>query len=194
VIRAGRRRCDSGSASVWLLSCCALVGLVAAVTVARGVAVLARHQVESAADLAALAAAAQIGTNHDICTAARRIALVNGARMTGCRFRIAPDGRAGSVRIDAAVAVRLPLAGPWTAAATARASRLEPATTAASTRSPASCPCALVRKRELRALWHAVAGWPIGSRRSGRPTSQGPRSHSSATRSEQWEIHPWTFP
>ena len=57
--RGTRRRSagDRGSATVWLLALSLIVGLAAAAGVVRGVAVVARHRAETAADLAALAGA-----------------------------------------------------------------------------------------------------------------------------------------
>jgi secretion/DNA translocation related TadE-like protein len=54
---------------------------------ARGVAVVARHQVEAAADLAALAAASRAAAGFgDGCAVAGRIAAANGARLAACRL------------------------------------------------------------------------------------------------------------
>jgi secretion/DNA translocation related TadE-like protein len=130
---AGRRR-DAGSAGVWLLACCGLLGLVAAAAVVREVAVVARHQAESAADLAALAGAEQIGAAGDACAAARRIAGANGAHLTGCRVHPSTDGRSGTVRVDVAIAVRMPLVGAQMITAAARAGRVEAAAVTSSAR------------------------------------------------------------
>lgn len=57
------------------------------VGVTRGVAVVARHQVEAAADLAALAASGRTSAGFgDGCVVASRIAAANGARMAACRL------------------------------------------------------------------------------------------------------------
>src|SRR5581483_9471789 len=54
---------DVGAASIWVLACCALLMLMAAVVTVCGLAVLARHRAEAGADLAALAAAERIGVS-----------------------------------------------------------------------------------------------------------------------------------
>ncbi|MDT4918532.1 MAG: hypothetical protein QOH89_3232 [Pseudonocardiales bacterium] len=119
-----RRFGDRGAASVWVLSCCALVLLAGVVVEIRTVAVLARHRVGAAADLAALAAAGRIGLGADGCDAAARIAAGNGADVRRCTIELAPDGRSGTVEVTVAVRVRLPLAGAQEAVASARAARL----------------------------------------------------------------------
>jgi secretion/DNA translocation related TadE-like protein len=91
-------------AGLVLLACCA--------GAARGIAVVARHRAETAADLAALAAASRVAGGHaDWCAVAERIAAANGARLSGCRA-IGPvvevevqaavsAGRLGGYRADA---------------------------------------------------------------------------------------------
>jgi secretion/DNA translocation related TadE-like protein len=117
-------RADRGSASIWVLSCCALTLVIAAVVTLRGLAVLGRHRVEAGADLAALAAAAQIGVSDRECAAARRIASANGSRLTSCRLALRVDGRSGEVVVAVAASIRLPLVGVRSVRATARAARL----------------------------------------------------------------------
>jgi secretion/DNA translocation related TadE-like protein len=119
-----RRDDDNGSASVWVLACCLLVVVVWSITVLRTEAVRARHRVESAADLAALAAAGQIGVDDGICTAARKIARANSGAVVGCVPRLAPDGRSGTVTVEVREAVRLPVVGSRTVRASARAGRM----------------------------------------------------------------------
>ena len=66
---AGRRerpRRDRGSATIWVLACCALLLVVGRSSALRTAAVLARHRAEGAADLAALAAAGRIGVGGDV--------------------------------------------------------------------------------------------------------------------------------
>jgi secretion/DNA translocation related TadE-like protein len=92
--------------------------------VLRDAAVLGRHRAESAADLAALAAAQQIGTGGAACEAARRVAERNGARLIDCRCDLAPDGRSGTVGLRVQGAVGLPVVGTRQISATARAGRL----------------------------------------------------------------------
>jgi secretion/DNA translocation related TadE-like protein len=122
-----RHVAERGSASVWVVTCCALLMVVAGVATIRGLAVLARHRAESAADLAALAAAGRIGVADDECAAAARIARRNSARVLSCRLRLAPDGRSGTVFISIGLTARLPAVGIRRVVATARAAR-EPGT------------------------------------------------------------------
>jgi secretion/DNA translocation related TadE-like protein len=96
---------------------------VAGAGVLRTAAVLARHRVEAAADLAALAAAGQIGVASDPCGAAGRIAAANGATLRRCVTTLAGDGRSGSVTVTVGQSVRLPLLGPHDVSARARAVR-----------------------------------------------------------------------
>lgn len=116
-------RGDRGSASIWVLACSALVLVVATIGMVRGSAVLARHRAESAADLAALAAAAQIGVSDKICVAATRIATANSARVRSCATDLAADGRSGTVTVRVEVVVSLLFVGKRHAVASARAGR-----------------------------------------------------------------------
>ena len=115
---------DRGSASIWVLACCALVAVIAYASVLRASAVLARHRSETAADLAALAAAGRIGVGGDLCGAATEIAAANGARVIECVPSLAPDARAGEVCVRLEMSVRLAVVGTWTVRASARAGRL----------------------------------------------------------------------
>ncbi len=117
-------RRDGGSATVWVIACCALVILVGTVSVARTLAVLARHRVETAADLAALAGAGRIGVDTTGCAVAGRTAHDNGARLTRCAVRLNSDGRTGEVTVVVRLPVHLPIVGSGTVAAGARAGRL----------------------------------------------------------------------
>jgi secretion/DNA translocation related TadE-like protein len=114
---------DRGSASVWVLGCCGLLILVGTAGVLRASAVLGRHRAESAADLAALAAAGQIGVSDGVCAAARKVATANAATVDTCVPDLAPDGRSGAVRVRVTVVVRLPLVGARAVTASARAGR-----------------------------------------------------------------------
>jgi secretion/DNA translocation related TadE-like protein len=72
---------------VWAAALLGLVVLVVLAGIARGVAVVARHQTETAADLSALAAAGVAGTGQgDACDAAARVAVANGAWLADCRL------------------------------------------------------------------------------------------------------------
>jgi secretion/DNA translocation related TadE-like protein len=117
---------DRGSASIWVLACCALLMVIGGVITVRGLAVLARHRAESSADLAALAAAGRIGVASDACLAAAGVARVNGATLRDCAVRAAPDGRSGQVTVSVAVKVRLPFVGARQVIASARAAREPP--------------------------------------------------------------------
>lgn len=124
---AGRRGHDSaeaGSASIWVLACVALLLVVAGAITVRGVAVLARHRAESAADLAALAGAGQIGVSDRICSAVEATAARNRATVRACTTSIAPDGRSGTVLVRVAVPVDLPVVGRQLVVASARAGRV----------------------------------------------------------------------
>lgn len=121
---ADRAQADRGSATVWLLACCALLMVVAGAATLRTLAVLARHRAESSADLAALAAAGRIGVSGDSCPTAARVAQRNGARLGSCRLRLDPDGRSGSVVVSVILIARLPVVGGREIRATARAGRL----------------------------------------------------------------------
>jgi len=107
-----------------VLACSALVLLLGVVVSLRAGAVLARHRAESAADLAALAAAGRIGLADDVCAPAGPIARANGGLLIRCRPTLAADGRSGSVDVEVTVAVRLPGVGEQQAIASARAGRL----------------------------------------------------------------------
>jgi secretion/DNA translocation related TadE-like protein len=122
--RRARRPRDTGSASIWVLACAVLVLVVAALAAIRGLAVLARHRAESAADLAALAAAGRIGISADYCARAAAVARRNGAAVTSCSPDLSADGRTGSVVVTVHLNVDLPLVGGRTVAATARAGRM----------------------------------------------------------------------
>lgn len=115
---------ERGSASIWVIASCALLLAVAFAGTLRTAAVVARHRAESAADLAALAAAGQIGVSRDICLAAARIAAANGASVERCTPSLAPGGRGGAVTVWLSLPVRLPIVGSRQVAASARAGRV----------------------------------------------------------------------
>ena len=99
--RRRRRRYDGRGAGTVLVLALAMVILVAASVIGLlGAAVAGLHRAQSAADLAALAAAADaLRGPGAACAAASRIARGNGARLQGCALR-------GSVA-EVTVAVRL---------------------------------------------------------------------------------------
>lgn len=127
---AGR---DRGSATIWVLACSIVVLLVALVVAIRTAAAVARHRAETAADLAALAAAGRIGYVPDvaaICAAAEAIATANRGRLLACTALLQPDGQSGTVSVRAAFSAELPIVGNVRATASARAGRLPASSTA----------------------------------------------------------------
>jgi len=107
---------DRGSATVWLAGFTALVVLATMAALLPGSAVLTRHRVATAADLAALAGAVQVLDGAAAaCATARDIAVRNGGSLTRCA--VSGD--------DVEVEVTRPLVlgglGSWTARARARA-------------------------------------------------------------------------
>lgn len=107
---------DRGSATIWLAGLAALIGLATTVALVHGSAVLARHRVETAADLAALAAAVRIPDGAaGACAAAGRIAARNGGSVTRCVLT------GNEVAIEAARPLTLGRLGSRTAVAHARA-------------------------------------------------------------------------
>ncbi len=78
-------RCgDAGSAGVWVLIVVAVVMSATLGVLAWAGAVVARQRAESAADLAALAAAREAGRGGDACSAARRVVDASRVRLTAC--------------------------------------------------------------------------------------------------------------
>jgi secretion/DNA translocation related TadE-like protein len=76
---------ERGSGTVLILVLSMLVLLGATAGVVRGIAVTARHRVEAAADLAALAGAtAVLDGAAAACTAADEVARANGGRLSRC--------------------------------------------------------------------------------------------------------------
>lgn len=116
---------DAGSATIWMLVLATLIVTMTSVAVDRRAAVLARHRLESAADLSALAGADQIGAALDPCVAAVRVARENGATVQRCSVVLEPSGRSGAVRVELSRPLRLALIGTQTLVARARAGRLE---------------------------------------------------------------------
>ncbi|MFB8240581.1 Rv3654c family TadE-like protein [Kitasatospora purpeofusca] len=125
-VRPRGRRSDTGSATVWLLAG-VLLGCVAfTAALSLGVVVGARHRAESAADLAALAAADRLLVDADGgCARARAVAAAQAAAVVSCTADLPAD----AVEVVAEVPVtglpvRLPV-GP--ARARARAGPLRAA-------------------------------------------------------------------
>jgi branched-chain amino acid aminotransferase len=115
---------DRGAATIWVLGFGGLILAVALVTVTRGSAVLARHRLERAADLTALAAATQIGVGAQPCLAAGRIAIANAAVLVSCRCQLDESGRSGTVAVQLTRRVQFPLIGHRLLTSRARAGRL----------------------------------------------------------------------
>jgi secretion/DNA translocation related TadE-like protein len=112
--RAGRER---GSATIWMVGFMALIFAVAAAVTFAGMARVARHRAQSAADLSALAAARLAFADPARgCTEASSLAVGNGAKVTHCS--IDGDGIAG---IRVAMRFSLPVTGEVTVTAEARA-------------------------------------------------------------------------
>ncbi|MFC5994541.1 Rv3654c family TadE-like protein [Pseudonocardia hispaniensis] len=109
-------RGDAGVATVWAaLAVVAILGIVLA-AIDLGAAVAARHRAEAAADLAALAAAAEAARGQEpACERARRTAELTGGRMRRCAL-IGWDAQ-----VEVTISRRLRLLGPADAHARARA-------------------------------------------------------------------------
>lgn len=118
-----RAMTDGGSASIWVLTVSALVLLIALAVQQRSLAVLLRHRAETAADLAALAAAGHIGVDGSGCAAAARVASADGTRLLACAVRLDPTGRSGDVAVRVGVSARFAVVGAGSVTATARAAR-----------------------------------------------------------------------
>jgi secretion/DNA translocation related TadE-like protein len=115
---------ERGSASIWLLGLVALVLAVTLTVLIQSAAILGRHRLQRSADLAALAAAGQIGLGSDPCQAARRIATANRAVLDRCVANLDPDGRSGTVAVWLSGRIGLPLLGPRSLHGRSRAGRL----------------------------------------------------------------------
>jgi secretion/DNA translocation related TadE-like protein len=101
--RVGR---DAGSGTLWVVGLVALVGTLAGVVLLLGAVAVARHRAATAADLAALAAAARLPLEPAAaCPAARRVAVAHGARLASCGT---PDGVVADVTVALDLARVLP--------------------------------------------------------------------------------------
>lgn len=94
---------DGGSATVLVLAAGGVLVLLGSLLGVGGVAGLDRQRAAAAADLAALAAAADPGGAEQACRRAARVAAANGARLTDCRA----FDTDGSVRVEVEVPLRL---------------------------------------------------------------------------------------
>ena len=115
---------DRGSASIWVIACALLVLAGGYLIAVRTTAVLLRHRVETAADLAALAGANRIGIDAESCEHARTIAVANSARLDACSTSVDPLGRSGTVTVRVSTSASLPFVGPISVSASARAGRV----------------------------------------------------------------------
>ena len=114
-------RRDRGSMTVWAAAVLALVGLSSGVALTYGTAVVGRHRAETAADLAALAAAVR-ATDGDAgaCATASAVAAGNGGVLRGCRV-VGAD-----VEVTVSRSVRLGSLGLRTVTVRARAGPVGP--------------------------------------------------------------------
>ncbi|GAA3443539.1 Rv3654c family TadE-like protein [Planomonospora venezuelensis] len=108
---------ERGSATIWMAGVLAVIFAVAAAAVFAGAARVARHRVQAAADLSALAAA-RLAFADPVrgCSEAASLAAENGARLMGCAA-----GDDGVVTVRTACRFSLPVVGEREIAAYARA-------------------------------------------------------------------------
>jgi secretion/DNA translocation related TadE-like protein len=78
------RRTERGSATLFAVACLSLLLLLGAALGVVAAIVQAHRVAQSAADLAALAAADAVASARDPCGAGDEVARANGATMTGC--------------------------------------------------------------------------------------------------------------
>ncbi|CAI9400885.1 Rv3654c family TadE-like protein [Nocardioides sp. T2.26MG-1] len=91
-----RDRDARGSASLFVVSCLAVLLLVGAALGVVAAMVRAHRSAQSAADLAALAAATALAQGRDPCAAGAGTAAANGARLTWCEVA----GLEATVRVE----------------------------------------------------------------------------------------------
>jgi secretion/DNA translocation related TadE-like protein len=86
--RTRRRAGDRGAATVWAVGGIAALFLIVGLVAGLGAAAVTRHRASSAADLAALAAAAYASSGEEsACARAGRVAREMRVRLTACRLR-----------------------------------------------------------------------------------------------------------
>lgn len=96
---SGQRAHDArGSATLFAVSCLAVLLLLGAALGVVAAMVRAHRMAQSAADLAALSAATALGRGGDPCAAGTATAVANDARLTGCSV----TGREALVRVEVA--------------------------------------------------------------------------------------------
>ena len=104
-----RTRSDAGSATLWVLACCALLALGGLGAVLTGGLAVARHRTAAAADLAALAAAGGVARDEPYpCRLAAQVAAASGVVLEGCR--VDAGRRQATVRVSLPPAAGRP---PW---------------------------------------------------------------------------------
>jgi secretion/DNA translocation related TadE-like protein len=89
---------ERGSATPFAVACLGVLVLLAAALGVVAAMIHAQRQAQSAADLAALAAARALGHGADGCAEGGRIATANGARLLACDV----DGREVRLRVEVA--------------------------------------------------------------------------------------------
>lgn len=120
---------DSGLATVWAVAAVAVLVAAMVFGLHLGSAIVARHRAESAADLAALAAAgAAAHGSSSACAKAGELAVAVGGRVTFCRLD------EWDALVEVAVPLPMPLPGHTDATGRARAGPPE-STTASTTES-----------------------------------------------------------
>ena len=82
--RAGSAARDDGYATVWAVGWMLVLGLVAWAALLVAMAVARQHQLDGAADLAALSGAQALQRGQDGCAEASRVAAANNAGVTAC--------------------------------------------------------------------------------------------------------------
>ncbi|RMI47781.1 hypothetical protein EBO15_00265 [Actinomadura harenae] len=109
VVRGGRGRrwcgggADRGAGTVWVLAFMGVIWVVGVAAMVVGGVRVARHRVEAAADLGALAGARRVSEGEEVvCRVVREVAADSGGRVASCLVR----GRIVEVSADAVV--RLP--------------------------------------------------------------------------------------
>ena len=118
---ADRGAADSGIATVWAAIAVAALVAVLAAMLGLVAAVGGRHRAEAAADLAALAAAAQAVRGEAVaCGRAAQVATGTGGRLVLCRVR------GGEAVVEVEVALRVAVLGGVTARSRARAGPADP--------------------------------------------------------------------
>ncbi|MGP4022872.1 Rv3654c family TadE-like protein [Actinomadura sp. 3N407] len=97
---------DRGSGTIWVLAFAAVIWVGGIAAVAIGGVRGARHRVDAAADLAALAGAARLAAGGEgACGSAKRIAVESGARLVRCQVK--GDVVEVSVTVDVVVPMGL---------------------------------------------------------------------------------------